>query len=271
MKWFRNTLHILHFVYAVFWFIVLIVCSFFITLILLLFPEPIRDKGMFGLMKLISHTWFVLCGFIQRNYHHDKIDFSQSYIITPNHQSYLDAAIIYTTIPGVFKTLGKVEIEKAPIYGLIYKTVVITVDRSSVTAKANSFRRMKKELEKGLSIVIFSEGTFPPEPQSTLMPFQQGGYSLAHMQKTSILPVLFLDAADRMHPSKLWKTKPGMNRSVFLPPLAADLIQKAEAASIKRYAETYMQSCLDFCRTHSVDEVWNYALLWQKNNPIEVR
>lgn len=271
MKTLRNVLHIVHFVYVVFWFIVLIVSSFFITLVLLLFSEPIRDRAMFGLMKLISHTWFVLSGFLQRNYNLDKIDFSKSYIITPNHQSYLDAAIIYTSIPRVFKTLGKVEIEKAPIYGLIYKTVVITVDRSSITAKANSFRRMKKELEKGLSIVIFSEGTFPPEPKPSLMPFQQGGYSLALMQQTQILPVLFLDAADRMHPSRIWQTRPGMNRSVFLPPLNTDSLDKTQAENLKNYAEHYMQSCLDFCRANSVHEVWNFALLWQKNNSIEIR
>ena len=59
-----------------------------------------------------------------KNYHRSKIDFSKSYIITPNHQSFIDAAIIYTSIPQLFKSLGKKEIEKTPIYGIIYKMVV---------------------------------------------------------------------------------------------------------------------------------------------------
>lgn len=271
MRYLKNLLHGIHFAYLALWFVVLIVGSFFITLVLLVLPNSLRDKAMFWLMKVISHAWFLLCGFWQRTYNANNIDFNKSFIITPNHQSYLDAAIIYTSIPGIFKTLGKVEIEKAPIYGLIYKTVVITVDRSSTTARANSFRRMKKELESGLSIVIFSEGTFPPQPKSQLMPFQQGGYSLAIMQQTEILPVLFLDAAQRMHPSRIWRTKPGLNRSVFLPPLSTNGLDKSHGDHLKSYAERYMQECLDFCRDSPVSEVWNFALLWQKNNPLEVR
>ena len=149
--------------------------------------------------------------------------------------------------------------------------MVITVDRSSMTARANSFRRMKKELENGLSIVIFSEGTFPPEPKSSLMPFQAGGYLLAILQQAEILPVLFLDAAQRMHPSRIWQTKPGVNRSVFLPPLSTQGLDKSYGDPLKTYAESYMQTCLDFCRSNKVSEVWDFALLWQKNNPIEIR
>ena len=130
---------------------------------------------------------------------------------------------------------------------------------------------MKKELESGLSIVIFSEGTFPPEPKTDLMPFQQGGYSLAIMQQSEILPVLFLDAARRMHPSRIWQTKPGLNRSVFLPPLITAGLDKSHGDPLKTYAERYMQECLDFCRNNKVSEVWDFALLWQKNNPLEIR
>lgn len=263
----RNWLHGIHFAYLVVWFVILIVLSFFITLLLLLLPASIRDRGMFLLMKFISHTWFLLSGILQQNFHGEKIDFSRSYIITPNHQSYLDAAIIYTSIPGIFKTLGKVEIEKAPVYGLIYRTVVITVDRSSATARANSFRRMKREIENGLSVTIFSEGTFPEQPQHSLLPFQQGGYTLAILQQVNIVPVLYLDAARRMHPSQIWKTSPGVNRSVFLPVLSTTGLQRGDAAALTTYAQHYMQACLDFCRENHPAKVWDFAELWRTENP----
>lgn len=270
MKLVKNIFHCLYFIYLVAWFVVLIIGSFFITLFLLLLPIEIRDRAMFVLMKVISQVWFVLIGIIQKTYNASRIDFSKSYIITPNHQSYIDAAIIYTSIPGIFKTLGKVEIEKAPIYGLIYKTVVITVDRSSMTARANSFRRMKRELQNGISIVLFSEGTFPAEPTLALQPFQPGGYSLAIMQQIDVLPMLFLDAANRMHPSKIWKATPGLNRCVFLPPLKSEGLNQSHTNIFKAYAQRYMQACMDFCKANSVNEVWDYALTWQKNYSIEI-
>jgi 1-acyl-sn-glycerol-3-phosphate acyltransferase len=249
--------------------VLLILFAFPITLLLLLFPSSIQNKGMFLLLKLISNAWFILCGILPKNYHRDKVDFSKSYIITPNHQSYIDAASVYTTLPRVFKSLGKIEIEKTPIYGIIYKIVVITVDRSSATAKAASFRKLKKEIERGLSLVIFSEGTFPNEPQLELMPFQSGGYALAKMQATDILPVLYLDAINRMHPLKVWNASPGLSRAVFLPPLSFTQFEKITTNELRDYAQNYMQACLDFCRRENVFDVWQFALNWQLKNTFQ--
>ena len=232
-------------------------------------PKKVRDYGMFIILKFISNTWFILGGMWPKNYNRNKIDFSKSYLIAPNHQSFIDAAIVYTSIPQLFKSLGKKEIEKAPIYGIIYKMVVITVDRSSVTAKANSFRKMKSEMENGMSIVLFPEGTFADKPQHELMPFQNGSFALAHMQRVDILPVLFLDTVKRMHPSKLYLVTPGFNRAVFLPPIPTKDIDKADLDLLKNYCQLYMQTCLDFCRKNNPADVWVFAVTWLQNNHLK--
>ncbi len=267
-KLIRTFFQFIYFIYVMVWFVILIIASFIITLFLLLLPNRLKDIGMFYNMKIISNSWFVLCGILTRNYNRNKIDFSKSYIITPNHQSFIDAAIIYTVFPTLFKSLGKKELEKAPIYGMIYKIVVITVDRSSMMARAASFRKMKKELEHGVSIVLFSEGTFSNTIQEKLLPFQLGGYSLAILQQVDILPVLFLDAANRHHPSKLWKFTPGLNRSIFLPPISTQGIDKTHSNQLKEYAQEYMQACLDFSRTNKSSKVWEFAVNWQHQNSI---
>lgn len=82
-------------------------------------------------------------------------------------------------------------------------------------SQSSKFSTHEKELEEGISIVLFSEGTFTNEPQEQLNPFQIGGYSLAIMQQADILPILYLDTARRLHPSKLLQITPGMNRAVF--------------------------------------------------------
>ena len=262
----KNILYLPYFLYVCILFITLIVLSFPITLLLLLFPESIKDRGIFWLMKIISNLWFILTGMIPRNYNRRKIDFSKSYIITPNHQSYIDAAVIYTSIPQLFKTLGKKEIEKAPVYGVIYKNVVITVDRSSMTARANSFRKMKKELDRGNSIVIFPEGTFSNTPITSLLPFQDGSFSLAIQQQTDILPVLFIDTAKRMHPANLMRFTPGWNRAVFLPPVTTLGLEKKDLDGLKHYVEGYMQACWLFSKTNKKQRVWQFAEEWKKSN-----
>ncbi len=264
----KNILRIPYFLYVCILFILLIILAFPVTLILLLFPERMKDSGMFWLMKIISNLWFTLSGMIPVNYNRRKVDFSKSYIITPNHQSYIDAAVIYTSIPSVFKTLGKKEIEKAPIYGIIYKTVVITVDRSSMAARASSFRKMKKELDLGNSLVIFPEGTFSNQPIADLLPFQDGSFSLAVQQQVDILPVLFLDTAKRMNPSQLFGFMPGWNRTVYLPPVSSKGLEKKDVDSLKKYTEAYMQDSLHYSRKNEKHLVWQFAEQWQKNNPL---
>lgn len=264
----RTLLHIPYFIYVCLWFVVLILASFPITLLLILLPRNIRDKGMFYLMKLISNAWFILTGMIPLNYNRRKIDFSESYIITPNHQSFLDAAIIYTSIPHVFKSLGKKEVERTPVYGIIYKTVVITVDRSSLSARALSFRKMKQELDLGNSIVLFPEGTFPDLPHHGLLPFQDGAFSLAIQTQRSVLPMLFLDTARRVHPSSLWRMTPGLNRAVYLPPVSCKGFEKKQVDSLKKYTHAYMQACLEHCRQMDIGSVWHYALEWQHKHPL---
>jgi 1-acyl-sn-glycerol-3-phosphate acyltransferase len=226
---------------------------------------------MFWLLKIISNLWFLLIGIFPFNYNIKKVNFSKSYIITPNHQSFLDAAIIYTSIPHLFKTLGKKEIEKAPFYGVIYKAVVITVDRSSLAARATSFRKMKTELEKGNSIAIFPEGTFSDTPLPNLLPFQDGCFSLAILQQVDILPVLFIDASKRLHPSKLIRFSPGLNRTIYLPPISCTGLEKKDMEALKNYTQQYMQACLNYCRINNKKSVWQFALNWQNENSISLK
>jgi 1-acyl-sn-glycerol-3-phosphate acyltransferase len=142
---------------------------------------------MFRMMKLSSNILCICSGITPKNIGRDHIDFKQSYIIIPTHKSYIEAATLYTSIPSLFKTLGKKELEKVPVYGLIFKTVCISVDRSSLTARALSFRKIKNELEQGLSVTIFPEGTFKDIPDNQLLPFQDGSFTLAIMQSRSAI------------------------------------------------------------------------------------
>lgn len=256
----------IYFLYACIGFVLLILLILPFALLLKMFPKRMADTGMFLMLKFISNIWFILNAWVTKNHHREKIDFNRSYLFMPTHRSYLDAAVLYTSMLKPFKTLGKIEIERTPLYGFIYKMVVITVDRSSVTAKANSFRKMKKEMETGISIGIFPEGTFPLLPSEELLPFHKGAFSLALMQQVDILPILYLDTARRMHPSKLFRLTPGVVRVVFLPPLSIAAWSKETLEELIDKTQAYMQACLNYSKEHSPESLWDFATEWQKNN-----
>lgn len=264
----KRILQFIYMLYAALWFVILILLAFPFALMLMLLPKRQTDNGMFLILKIIANIWFLVIGMITVNYHRRKIAWDRSYIIMANHQSFLDAAIIYTAFIKPFKTLGKIELEKTPIYGIIYKLVVITVDRSSVTAKANSFRRMKQELDSGISVGIFPEGTFSDILQQDLLPFQNGGFALALLQQVNILPVLFLDSGKRFYPAVFSGMTPGWNRTVFLPPIAIEGWDKRAGEALKSYTQDYMQTCLTFCREQDPKGVWDFAQQWLSSNPI---
>lgn len=264
----KRLIHFIYFGYFISLFAALIIIAFPFTMLFLLLPKKACDTAMFHMMKLGSFLLFIFSGIIPQNIHRKKINFSKSYIIIPTHKSYIEAASIYTSIPSIFKTLGKKELEKTPVYGLIFKTVCISVDRSSLTARALSFRKMKNELEKGLSIIIFPEGTFTDIPGNILLPFQDGSFTLAIMQQTDLLPVLYPDSCARMHPSKFTQMTPGTNRAVFLPEISVSGLQKKDMQHLKEYTQLYMQSCLDHLLSNNAESVWGFAQDFQKNNSI---
>src|SRR6476660_7014628 len=83
----------------------------------------------------------------------------KAYIYVCNHNSYLDAVAIVLAIPGSFRPLGKIEMVKIPVFGLIYRKVVVMIDRASKESRQRSVDELKQDLSKGQSILIFPEGT----------------------------------------------------------------------------------------------------------------
>lgn len=251
----------IYFVYFLLLFVILIIIAIPFTLIFGMLPQKWRDKMMHTMLSVGGSFLFLITGIIPVNKNREKINFKNSYIIMPTHKSYLDAAALYSSIPVVFKTLAKKEIEKVPLYNIIYRSVCITIDRTSVAAKAAGFRKMKTELQQGNSIVIFPEGTFADEPQKNLLPFHDGGFTLAIMQQADILPILYLDTIQRMHPKQITKMSPGINKAIFLAPISVSKLNKDDAVKLKLYTQHYMQYCIDSYYHDKNADIW---LLSQK-------
>ena len=119
-----------------------------------------------------------------------------------NHISYLDALIILKAIRNQhIRGLGKYEIAKIPIFGLIYSSAVILVKRSDKADRARSVADLKQAISDNISIILAPEGTFN-ETNKPLINFYDGAFRIAIETKTPIKPLLFLDAYDRLNYSK---------------------------------------------------------------------
>ena len=141
----------------------------FVAVMLLIFPFALiatmfgRIRGgnmVFWLCMRWADIWFFLIFIWHRKIYESPHDKSRPYIFVSNHISYLDAAIIPKALRQPARPLGKAEMSKVPVFGLIYRNAIVTVDRSSVSNRAQSIRILKSLINKGISVMVFPEGTF---------------------------------------------------------------------------------------------------------------
>lgn len=209
------------------------------------------------MLRFYSNFWCYTTGIIPRKFHREKVDLSKNYVITANHQNYWDPVQMYTSLPIYFKGVGKIEINKTPLFGLLYRMAVIVVDRSSASKSASTYRTMVRYLNENWSVLIFPEGTFPDKIQPEMYAFKKGAFALAQKQKKDILPMLFIDTAKRMPPSQFFKFTPGYLTTVFLPPVPYNKFE--EEIELRKFTQRYMQSCLDYTRANDCETVWAFA------------
>ena len=141
------------------------------------------------------------------------------------------------------RPLGKVEMAKMPVFGFIYRNAIVTVDRSSMQNRAESIRVLKSILSKGISVVVFPEGTFNMTDKP-LKEFYDGAFRLAIETQTPIKPVLFLDTYSRMHYSSVFSMTPGKSRIVYLDEISVEGLGNADIQSLKKKVYVIMEEKL---------------------------
>src|SRR5690606_10156480 len=130
------------------------------------------------------------------------------YIFVSNHISYLDSAVLVKAYRQPLRPLGKVEMSKIPVFGFIYRNAIVTVDRSNPDNRAASLRVLRSILSRGISVLVFPEGTFN-DTRRPLKDFYDGAFRLAIETQTPVKPVLFLDTYRRMPYTGVLTLTPG--------------------------------------------------------------
>ncbi len=226
-------------IYAMLLFVVLMLIIFPFV-ILVSFLDPVRSGNIiYRICMLWGDIWFPLVAIRHRNIFEAPHTKSKSYIFVSNHLSFLDAAIIVKTFRQPLRPLGKKETAAVPVFGFIYRNAIVTVDRDSAADRMKSVKKLKAVLGKGISVLIFPEGTFN-ETGRPLKSFYDGAFRIAIETQTNIKPVLFLDAYNRMPYGKLFTLTPGISRSVFLPEIDVQGLATDDIDALKQKVYTIM-------------------------------
>ena len=232
MKIFLKPLQILYVIYAFVTFVALMIPVFIWSLFVLPLGRIRGGNLVYYACIVWADVWFALVFIFHKNSYVEKLKKDQSYIFVANHISYLDSAIIPKTFRHPIRPLGKVEMSKIPIFGFIYKNAIVTIDRSNPVNRANSVRTLKSILSKGISVLVFPEGTFNMTHRP-LKEFYDGAFRIAIETQTPIKPVLLLNAYDRMNYKSIFSLNPGKSRSVFLPEVSVEGLTVKDVGILK--------------------------------------
>lgn len=233
----------LYCIYALVLFVGIMLLLFPFMLIASLFGRITGGNMIYRLCMLWGDIWFFLIVIYHRNHYEQPLDKHKQYIFVGNHISFLDAPIIVKTLRQPIRALGKTEVAKVPVFGFIYKYAVVRVDRSSADNRAKSIRNMKSILKKGISIVVFPEGTFNMTG-NPLKDFYDGAFRVAIDAQMPIKPFLFLDTYDRMNYRSLFSLTPGKNRAVFLEEIPVEGLTQTDLPLLKQKVYALMDKKL---------------------------
>jgi 1-acyl-sn-glycerol-3-phosphate acyltransferase len=155
----------------------------------------------------------------------------QTYIVVCNHNALIDVPVSSPGIPGGNKTIAKAEMAKIPLFGLIYKTGSILVDRKNEKSRRDSFAKMKEVLDMGLHMCIYPEGTRNTSAEP-IKPFHDGAFRLAVTTGHPIIPMIIFNSRKANPPDKGFFLMPVKLKMEFLPPtdvLADDTVEDLKA------------------------------------------
>ena len=234
------------------WIYVVYAFLLFLLLMLLVFPCVIiasffgRIHGGNFIYKICSYwadVWLFLIGVYHKKIIESPVKNHSHYIFISNHISYMDIPQMLKAIRQPMRILGKAEMIRVPVFGFIYKSAAVVVDRSSAEKRAKSAMQLKSVLNKGISVFLCPEGTFNMTNQP-LKDFYDGAFRIAVETQTPIKPLLFLDTYDRLHYKSVFSLNPGRLRTVYLDEISLDGYTVKNVNALKQKVYEIMEAKL---------------------------
>lgn len=185
--------------------------------------------------RLFTGIWYEVQGL-------ENLKSHESYIIIPNHTSYLDICLLPLITKGAFRILAKKEIGDIPVFGLLARVATVMVDRTSATSRKKSVLKMMRILQAGTSIMIFPEGTVN-KTGNLLNPFYDGAFRIAVETGAALVPVSVAGTGLLMPPKKLM-VRPGTVYIQILPPVPVEGLDLADIPDLKSRIHASMENKL---------------------------
>jgi 1-acyl-sn-glycerol-3-phosphate acyltransferase len=223
----KNTLGRIWAVWALSTFVISFLIILGPSLLTGIFPDPKGQDYFIKIARAWIRIWlFVIgCKLIVKGKEHFRK--GETFIITCNHNSFMDPPLSSPFILGPNKTIAKSTFTKVPFFGWYYKRGGVMVNRKSDESRRKSYEDMKRVLKTGMHMCIYPEGT-RNRTDNPLKPFYNGAFKLSVETRHAILPAVLFNTKKVLPPGKFLYGWPGKMEIHFLPPVSPNGLSPEE-------------------------------------------
>ena len=198
-------------------FFISIHCVIIAILTILVSPFDRKGKVTHYLSKIFGGVILFIAGVKVIAEGKELLDKNENYIFISNHASYFDIPILMKAIPNNVRFIYKDTLTKIPVLGWgMYLGGYIPINRDNVREAMKSLKEAAKKIEKGISVVIFPEGTRSEYGKPG--EFKRGMFVLADEAKVSLVPAT-ITGSDKILPRNKFEIKSGTVKVVFNQPM----------------------------------------------------
>ncbi len=180
-----------------------VVCTFLILMGIVIDPRK-NDRPQ----RIFCRTILRLLGARFEVHFAPGFDRRRTSLFVSNHVNVFDPFVVYSSIPQFTRGLEMESHFKVPIYGWLmhrFGNVPVSENASSPAEMKKLFKRTKAALDKGVSLVVFPEGT--RTRSGHVGPFKRGVFSMARHFGYPIVPLSIVGSYE-LHRTGDWMLYP---------------------------------------------------------------
>jgi 1-acyl-sn-glycerol-3-phosphate acyltransferase len=171
----------------------------------------------------------------------ENLEKDQPYVLVSNHASLLDIPAIILALPFTVRFMAKKSLLWIPLFGwFLHLSGHILIERKKAGSALKSLKRASSVLKRGISIMVFPEGTRSPDGE--VKEFKGGAFLLAHHSKFPVVPVCIRGSFE-MLPRTRWGFWPGIMHIRMGEPIPTrDLSHQESRSLVGRVRDTIIQN-----------------------------
>ena len=160
----------------------------------------------------------------------ERLDPNQPYILTPNHQSFIEVPLFVTYLDRYPAYLAKKEVFRYPFLGYGMRLInLFPVDRCNSASAVDSAKAATDNLRQGKSYMVYPEGTRSKDGK--LLPFKKGAFMMAIEAGVPVVPVT-VSGATKIMPKGEFKLYPSTVRLTIHEPISTAGYGKENVAEL---------------------------------------